>query len=99
MQQIYARQGDLVIHKLENMDPQDLVKETDAILAGSTGSEHVIKGTAQVRRDSRRTVFQIAEPTQIVHGSRHLSTTLEPGTYEVRKLRERGNGEDREVED
>lgn len=96
---IYARQGDLVIDKLSVAITGDLEKATGLVLAGRDSAPHVVRGTVQMRRNGRRTLLRVAEATIIEHAGRHHSTPLEPGDYEARPLRERGDGADREVDD
>lgn len=101
---IYARQGDLIIEKLEQPLTGDLIPRTDVVFAGdSSGHRHRLLGVAQVSTDASggATRFRIAEATQLVHQKPdgHKTVEMEPGDYEIRPLRERGDGSDRAVED
>ena len=95
---IEARQGDLVIRKA-TQDGGEFQKEQNAVIAGSAGSEHRIAGVNLIRREGDRTVVRVLEPTQLIHGNRHLPVNLSPGDYVITRLRERGDGRDRAVED
>jgi hypothetical protein len=104
--EIFARQGDLVIEKLPDgaLDGVELIKRNDVVFAGdSSGHRHRLLGIAFVAQDSntRRTRIRIAEPVELVHekADGHKSASMSPGDYEVRPLRERGDGNDRVVED
>lgn len=100
---LYGRQGDLVIEKLDKPIEGDLVKQKNIVFAGdSSGHRHRLMGDAMVLAlagSTRR--FQIKKATELVHEKPdgHHTLTLEAGSYEIRPLRERGNGSDRAVED
>lgn len=97
---IYARQGDLVIHKLATPPEATYEKKQDHILAGSNGSEHRVIGSARVATVSEfESLVQVAEATELRHGSRHKSVPLEPGAYRITHIRERGNQVDLKVQD
>lgn len=102
---LFARQGDLVIERLDKQIEGDLIKRSDVVFAGdSSGHRHRLLGTALVEAtstSSQRTRFRIAEPLSLVHEKPdgHKTTELLPGDYEIRPLRERGYGADRAVED
>jgi hypothetical protein len=100
--QLHARQGDLVIEKLTNTPPGTFEKATNFVFAGdSSGHPHTLRGTALIQRVGRTTRVRLAEPTTLEHGKAggHKTVQLAPGDYEVRPLRERGDGADRAVED
>jgi hypothetical protein len=98
---IYARQGDLVIEKIDGIDG-DLESITNFVFAGdSSGHHHTLIGTAQIRRDGAATLVRLSQALRLEHGKPdgHETVTLEIGTYRVRPLRERGDAGDRAVED
>lgn len=99
--EIYARQGDLVIRKLDSSEVEqgNLKEEQNPVLAGSDTSTHTIPGKHLVRRDNDRIIVQIAETVQMIHGDRHRPVELAPGSYQITSLRERRDGQDRDVED
>jgi hypothetical protein len=97
-----ARHGDLVIERLAAPITGELTKVRNLVFAGdSSGHTHTLKGAALHRRDGRRTFVRIAKATELVHAKSdgHKTITLKKGDYEVRPLRERGDGADRAVED
>lgn len=99
---IHARQGDLVIEKLPKPFVGEVQKVTNHVLAGdSSGHPHTLRGTVQLQRQGAATRVRLAEELTLEHGKPdgHRAVTLPPGDYEVRPLRERGNGSDRAVED
>lgn len=99
---LYARQGDIVIEKLTLAIAGDLYPARNIVFAGdSSGHRHVLRGAALTRAEGDRTLVRVAEPTALEHekADGHQSVTLEPGDYEIRSLRERGDGSDRAVED
>ncbi len=97
--EIFARQGDLIINQTKERQDVTLRKARDLVLAGSYGSEHVVKGPVMYSRNDSITRLRVPEPTQLVHGNRHMPVDLPPGDYIVTSLRERGDAEDRRVED
>jgi hypothetical protein len=99
---IYARQGDLVIRKLDAPASGELRPKTNIVFAGdSSGHPHTLRGNALMRRDGRKFFVRLAEPTVLEHGSAggHKAVTLEAGDYEIGPKRERGDAGDRAVED
>ena len=98
---IYARQGDLVFHKIGAVPvaPDKLEKKQGVILAGTDTAPHMIGGTVLHAQQDRVHYLHIIEPTEVTHQGRHLPVKLEAGYYEVRPLRERGDKFDRMVED
>lgn len=99
---IHARQGDLVIEKLPAPFPGAVEKVTNFVFAGdNSGHPHTLRGTALMQRQGVATRVRIAEPMELTHGKPdgHKTVSLPPGDYEVRPLRERGDGADRMVED
>lgn len=99
---LFARQGDLVIEKLPRPIKGDLEKATNLVFAGdNSGHPHTLRGTALVQRAGAVTRIQLAEAMDLDHGrpDGHRTVSLPPGDYEVRPLRERGDGSDRAVED
>lgn len=99
--ELYARHGDLVIEKLDKIDGE-LTEAKDFVFAGdSSGHTHVLRGLAQVRRDGLRTFVRVPKKTKLTHAKPdgHKTIDIEAGDYEVRSLRERGDGSDRAVED
>jgi len=100
--ELFARQGDLVIEKLPVPFPGEVTKVTNFVFAGdSSGHPHTLNGTALMQRQGVATRVRIAEPMELTHGKHdgHRTVALPPGDYEVRPLRERGDGSDRAVED
>ena len=98
--QLYARHGDLVIEKKPVTGV--LEKGKNIVFAGdSSGHPHTLIGSCQFRRDGLRTFIRLAKAARLEHGKAdgHVTITLEAGEYEVRPLRERGDGSDRSVED
>jgi hypothetical protein len=99
---LYARQGDLVIEKLAKPIEGELIPAKDIVFAGdSSGHRHVLRGKAQHRVDGDRTLVRVAKTATLTHekSDGHKDVMLVPGDYEVRPLRERGDGSDRAVED
>ena len=94
---LYARQGDLVFERTDRTAKGD--KVTGHVLAGSHEGQHVIAGPATVERVGTGWRVTVAESTPVTHASRHEPITLEPGSYEIRALRERGGNGDQDVED
>ncbi len=94
---IYARQGDLVITKVD--ESGEYKSETNPVLAGKNSSPHTVRGRVGVRRSGNQIDLLVKKPTELVHSSRHRPVTLEPGAYTVTRLRERGDQSDRAVED
>jgi hypothetical protein len=97
--QLYARQGDLVFNKLSGPVPGELKPVTGLVLSGRDSGPHTVVGLVGHRRDGRTLFLSVGEPTEVTHAGRHKAITLEPGSYEVYPLRERGGVEDRAVED
>lgn len=99
--QIYARQGDLVIEKLEKITGALEPAKAVTFAGDSSGHPHALNGTCSVRREGRRTFIKVAARREITHGKPdgHKTVVLKPGAYVVRPLRERGDGSDRAVED
>lgn len=98
---LYARHGDLVIEKLDTISG-DLAKMVNVTFGGdSSGHPHTLMGTVLGRRDGLRTFVRLDKSAKLVHGKAdgHRTIDIEPGDYEVRPLRERGDGTDRAVED
>lgn len=98
---IYARQGDLVIEKRDSISGE-LSEVRDPVFAGdSSGHRHRLIGLAKIRRDGVRTFLSVDADTQLVHekADGHETVPIAAGSYEVRPLRERGDGVDRSVED
>ena len=98
--ELYARHGDLVIEKKPATG--ELEKGRDIVFAGdSSGHPHQLLGPCAFRRNGRITILRIAKAAKLAHGKPggHKTITLAAGDYEVRLLRERGNGADRAVED
>jgi len=77
----------------------ELVKRRGLVLAGATSAAHTVDGEVLARQDGQRTFLRVPEAVSVVHAGRHLPITLQPGDYEVRPLRERGDRGDRAVED
>lgn len=99
---LFARQGDLVIEKLPVPFPGTVEKVTNYVFAGdSSGHPHTLRGTVQMQREGAATRVRLAEEMTLEHGKPdgHRAVTLPVGDYEVRPLRERGDGSDRIVED
>ncbi len=95
--EIYGRQGDLVIEKTQITG--ELKPCRNLVLAGSDNGAHVLNGACLHRQVGRRHEVRIAEATTLSHGSRHNTAAMEPGDYVIGPLRERGDGQDRDVED
>lgn len=100
---LFARQGDLVIERLDGKLGEDLIPKRDVVFAGdSSGHRHRLLGEALVQPSTGRTTrFRIAMTTDLVHekADGHETITLKAGEYEIRPLRERGDASDRAVED
>lgn len=99
---LYARQGDIVIEKLEKPIAGDLEKGCDIVFAGdSSGHPHTLLGPCLFRRDGQRTLVRVGSARKLTHrkAGGHNTVTLAPGDYEIRRKRERGDGSDRAVED
>ncbi|HET7037189.1 MAG TPA: hypothetical protein VFI42_16000 [Thermomicrobiaceae bacterium] len=104
--QLHARQGDLVIEKLETINGK-LEEFPSLTFAGdSSGHPHTLAGKVLARREGRRFLIKVTGKREITHhrpgGHRTVTlsgTAKNPGYYEVRPLRERGDGSDRAVED
>jgi hypothetical protein len=99
---LYARQGDLVIDKLETAILGELEPTKRLTFAGdSSGHPHRLMGVCLSRREADQTLIRIAKAMRIEHGRAggHKPVKLVPGDYAVRILRERGDGRDRRVED
>jgi hypothetical protein len=102
MTKLYARQGDLVIDKLTTPISGELETVRRVTFAGdSSGRPHVILGAAQIRMENGATLLRLSKPRQLVHQAAggHKPVAMEPGDYQIRSLRERGDGADRNVED
>lgn len=96
--QIYARQGDIIIKRIENISGP-LCQETDVVVAGSD-SPHTIRGPVQIQRAGDSIIrVRITTETVVFHAGRHEDVRLETGDYELQPLRERGDRRDRRVED
>jgi hypothetical protein len=99
---LFARQGDLVIEKLAKPFAGTVEKVTNHVFAGdSSGHPHTLRGTVQLQREGATARVRVAEELTLEHGKPdgHRAVMLPPGDYEVRPLRERGDGSDRAVED
>lgn len=103
MMKIFARQGDLVVRKLEEDLSKDSLVERQSVTfaGGSSGHRHRIVGAVLVVQGSDPVRFRTDEPRELVHEKTdgHRTIALPPGSYEVSPLRERGDGNDRKVED
>ena len=101
--EIYARQGDLVIQKLDRIPTGvELKKDRDLVFAGdSSGHRHRLMGPCEAARQGRVTFVRIEHATDLVHEKPdgHETVAWTAGMYAVRPLRERGDGSDRAVED
>ena len=98
---LYARQGDLIIEKLTQVDG-DFTKATNLVFAGdSSQHRHRLLGTVLMQRVGRAIRVQVAESLELVHETPggHKTVLFVPGAYEVRPQRERGDQGDRAVED
>ena len=104
--QLHARQGDLVIEKLNTVG--GVLKEYPSItFAGdSSGHPHTLTGKVLARQEGRRFLVKVTAKRELTHhkpgGHRTVvltGTANKPGYYEVRPLRERFDGSDRAVED
>lgn len=98
--QLFARQGDLVINKV--LVEGNLTPTTNLVLAGgSSGHTHTIEGACLHRRDGDITYVCLSEERTLTHARAdgHASIVLPPGSYEIKRLRERGDASDRNVED
>ncbi len=101
--QVYARQGDLVISKAIN-PRTDLTAAKVATFAGdSSGHPHTLHALQpmKIKKDGRTTHLEVTGTERITHGrpDGHADVVLEPGNYIIRPLRERGDQDDRAVED
>jgi hypothetical protein len=101
---LYGRQGDLVIERLDVELTDELVTQRDVVFAGdSSGHRHRLLGEALVAATAqgRTTRFKLKAPTELIHekADGHESMAMEAGDYEIRPLRERGGAADHAVED
>lgn len=103
---LYARQGDLVIEKLSKIDGELAELKGITFAGDSSGHPHSIAGKLFARREGTRTLVKVTGRREITHGKDggHNTVVLEgsakePGLYEVRPLRERGDGSNRAVDD
>lgn len=93
MQQIYARQGDLVISASAKISG-DLAPANDLVVAGgSSGHPHVIVGPCLHRREGTVTFVRVPK-TSMTHGrpDGHVTVDLAAGDYEIYPLRESRDG-------
>lgn len=97
--ELYGRQGDLVFKKVPAIREDRLKKATGLVLAGTGSSPHTVAGTVLFRAEGHKHFLKVTEATRAEHAGRHNALALEPGSYEVYPLRERGDGQDRAVED
>ena len=101
--ELFGRQGDLVIEKLSEKLSGELTERADLVFAGdSSGHRHRLQGVALVElQRPGRTRFRLTKAADLAHekADGHKTVSLEPGDYEVRSLRERGDASDRAVED
>ena len=106
--QLHARQGDLVIERLEKLPSGvTLVEHNSITFAGdSSGHPHTLAGKVLAARRGRQTFVKVTAKREITHGKpgghrtvQLSGSTKKPGVYVVRPLRERGDGSDRAVED
>ncbi len=98
---LYARQGDLVIESLNKIDGE-LVEVNDVVFAGdNSGHRHRLIGPALIRREGFVTLVKLEMETELIHekSDGHKTVKMAVGCYEVRPLRERGDGTDRAVAD
>lgn len=95
---IYARQGDLVFEVFDIKD-FELKPAAAVTLAGNDSDPHTVQGEVLHHQDGRIHYLKLDKETEVRHSSRHPSITLAPGEYRVRPLRERGDAEDRFVDD
>jgi len=99
--EIYARQGDLIIRRLDKIDGELQTVKSIVFAGDSSGHPHTLSGTSQIRKDGRRTFVRVSSKREITHGKSggHKTVTLNKGDYEIYPLRERGDKNDRAVED
>ena len=95
---LYARQGDVVIQQ-EPTTVTDLIATTNLVIAGARSHPHAIVGPCLYRRDGNATLVRVEAATTMRHSGLHPTVALEPGDYVIRSLRERGDKDDRQVED
>ena len=98
---LYARQGDLVIDRLEKIEGELSPAQRIVFVGDSSGHPHVLEAKCKMRRDGRRVFVSLSQASEIVHkrAGGHKPVTLKKGNYLVRPLREGGDGSDRAVED
>ena len=98
---LYARQGDLVIEKLDAPISAELMEHTGLVLAGRGTSPHRVAGKVLAAQDGSTWLLRVpaAAAVSIEHSDRHNAVALEPGDYRIKPLRERGGNGDRAVED
>jgi hypothetical protein len=94
---IFARHGDVVIR--QQPVTGELAPATDLVIAGSSSSPHTVRGACQYRLDGQVTSVRLAADTVIEHAGRHKPIPLPAGDYQFSALRERGDKDDRKVED
>jgi len=95
--EIFARQGDVVIR--QEPATGELALEADLVVAGASSHPHTIAGPCMHRREGRTTIVRLAAPSTIAHAGRHQPIPLPAGDYRLSPLRERGDNNDRAVED
>lgn len=99
---IFARQGDLVIDERPAGTTGEWTPARDVVFAGdSSGHRHRLLGNCEIMTVGAVTRVKLAEPRELIHekSDGHGGVWLPAGMYEVRRLRERGDGSDRAVED
>ena len=96
---IFARQGDLIVSKIDGATLSGSKKTNHVLAGGLSGHTHTIVGPSVVSVDGDVTKFTIAKATQIKHAGKHKPTKLPAGSYSATILRERGGQGDRQVVD
>jgi hypothetical protein len=101
--QVFARQGDLIIHHATIKVTEELSPSVDILLAGgSSGHPHTLQGACKYKRNSDgSTLLRLDATRTLEHGRAdgHKSVMMPPGDYEIRQLRVRMGGGDSNVED
>lgn len=101
LQNIYARQGDLVIDRVDSA-PVELLRTTvDTVIAGSHDGTHTLPAGVDYARDGEHDHYvRPVKDVAIVHASRHELVPLAAGqVYHIwSQIERRGDG-DQDVED
>jgi hypothetical protein len=93
---LYARHGDLIVNRAEAFSGG--VQAVNLVLVGKD-NPHTVLGPVTFLVDGPRTRFSVAEPTELVHSKTHVAIPIPAGNWVSWIKRERGDGQDRLVDD